>query len=41
MSDNWQIPDSRVQETTNVGEPTQVSFNLFLGDDITDGRNNP
>ncbi|AGF51531.1 sll1151 [Synechocystis sp. PCC 6803] len=41
LSDNWQIPDSRVQETTNVGEPTQVSFNLFLGDDITDGRNNP
>jgi uncharacterized hydrophobic protein (TIGR00271 family) len=41
LSDNWQIADSRVQETTNVGEPTQVSFSLFLGDDITDGRTNP
>ncbi len=41
LSDNWQIADRRIQETTNVNEPTQVSFNLFLGDDITDGRDNP
>lgn len=41
LSDNWQIADSRVQETTNVGQPTQVSFSLFLEDDITDGGGNP
>lgn len=41
LSDNWQIADRRIQETTNVNEPTQVSLNLFLGDDITDGRDNP
>jgi uncharacterized membrane protein len=32
LGKNWQIADSRIQETTNVGEPTQVTLTLFMGD---------
>lgn len=35
---NWQIEESRIQETTNVAEPTQVSLTLFLGESIIDGN---
>jgi hypothetical protein len=38
---NWQISETRIQETTNVGTPTQVSLDLFLGEPIPGAENSP
>jgi hypothetical protein len=31
---NWQVAESRIQETTNVGAPPQVSLAIFVGETV-------